>query len=248
MTNENSRQQHKWRTILPIIGLVLILVAGGLIWNSRRGYSAEEVAHAALEPDEKVSVEKRDFGWLFDGPGQDHALVFYPGAKVAEEAYAPMLHMLAENGIDVCLAAMPLDLALLNEDKVDDIMGELEYDNWYLGGHSLGGATAAIHAANHDDDLKGIILFAAYPTKKLSDEMVEISIYGSEDGVLNRESYEEGRIYAPKEFYEFVIEGGNHAQFGNYGRQKDDGEATITAEEQQRVAVDYILRSLDIRL
>ena len=36
------------------------------------------------------------------------------------------------------------------------------------------------------------------------------------------------------------IEGGNHAQFGNYGPQKGDLPATISAEEQQAQAVEAI--------
>ena len=41
-------------------------------------------------------------------------------------------------------------------------------------------------------------------------------------------------------FEETVIEGGNHAQFGSYGLQKGDGEAALTAEEQQ----DRTLRAI----
>jgi len=41
-------------------------------------------------------------------------------------------------------------------------------------------------------------------------------------------------------FQETVIEGGNHAQFGNYGVQKGDGKATVTAEEQQDRAIQAI--------
>ena len=36
------------------------------------------------------------------------------------------------------------------------------------------------------------------------------------------------------------IEGGNHAQFGNYGPQKGDLPATISAEEQQAQTVEAI--------
>ena len=36
------------------------------------------------------------------------------------------------------------------------------------------------------------------------------------------------------------IEGGNHAQFGNYGPQKGDQPATISAEEQQAQTVAAI--------
>ena len=37
-----------------------------------------------------------------------------------------------------------------------------------------------------------------------------------------------------------VIEGGNHAQFGNYGKQKGYRDATISREEQQDIAVEAI--------
>lgn len=36
------------------------------------------------------------------------------------------------------------------------------------------------------------------------------------------------------------IAGGNHAQFGNYGAQKGDPPATISAAEQQAQAVSAI--------
>lgn len=42
---------------------------------------------------------------------------------------------------------------------------------------------------------------------------------------------EEGRKLLPKGSKEKCIEGGNHAQFGSYGKQKGDGEARISAEK-----------------
>jgi hypothetical protein len=41
-----------------------------------------------------------------------------------------------------------------------------------------------------------------------------------------------------------VIEGGNHAQFGNYGTQPGDGTATISASNQQMQAADLTVRIL----
>lgn len=123
-------------------------------------------------------------------------------------------------------------------------MREHAYDSWFVGGHSLGGVVAANYAAGHGDQVSGVILFAAYPTKALDNQLIEVSLYGSEDGVLNLEKAAAGRDYAPEEFYEHVIEGGNHAQFGNYGEQKGDGAATIPAQEQQRQAVQFIMDSI----
>ena len=60
-----------------------------------------------------------------------------------------------------------------------------------------------------------------------------LSIYGSEDQVLNMKSYEESRNLWAAQTEEVVIDGGNHAQYGNYGAQKGDGEALISADEQQ---------------
>ncbi len=103
---------------------------------------------------------------------------------------------------------------------------------------------AASYAHNHGEQLTGVILFATYPTKKLDDHLTEVNLYGSEDGVLNMDKIAAGKAYAPEAFFERVIEGGNHAQFGNYGKQKGDGAAVISAQNQQGQAVQFILDSV----
>ena len=74
---------------------------------------------------------------------------------------------------------------------------------------------------------------------------MEISLYGSEDQVVNMEKIREGKQYAPDTYVEHVIEGGNHAQFGNYGDQKGDGSAAITSWEQQKEAVEIIMNTME---
>ena len=73
-------------------------------------------------------------------------------------------------------------------------------------------------------------------------------LYGSEDEVLTDGKIEEGRAYAPGlpgHYLEHVIEGGNHAQFGNYGEQKGDGKALISAEEQQAETVRVVMEAVE---
>ena len=67
-----------------------------------------------------------------------------------------------------------------------------------------------------------------------------LSVFGSEDRVMNREKYEKYKSNLPSNFFEFEIEGGCHAYFGMYGEQKGDGVATITAEEQILKTAEYI--------
>ena len=158
-----------------------------------------------------------------------------------ETAYAPLLHSLAAEGMDVCLVKMPFRLAIFGMNKADDLMAEYDYTHWYIGGHSLGGAIAADYAASHGQQLTGVVLLAAYATKPLDDHLLVTSIYGSEDEVLNMKKLEEGDQYLPASAGRYRIEGGNHAQFGNYGPQQGDGEAVITPEEQQAQTVKLII-------
>ena len=225
--------------IIASIIIAVILVAFTVFALSY--YRAGPTASAALRSDGAVTVTETDYGWFFDGPSDDDAWIFYPGANVEAAAYAPLLHSIAENGMDVCLVEMPLHVAALDIGKAEDIIAEYDYERWYVGGHSHGGAMAAYWAADHGGDISGVILLAAYPTKPLDDHLTEILIYGSEDKIVDAQNLNEGRNYAPADFTEYVIPGGNHAQFGDYGPQKGDGTALIDRDTQIEETVEVIL-------
>lgn len=194
-----------------------------------------------------VAISEIDSGLFIDGPGTEHAMIFYPGGKVEYTAYLPLMNRLAKSGLDCFLTEMPVNLAILDRNRADDIIAAYSYDHWYLAGHSLGGAVAAMYAADQDGSaakLEGLFLLAAYPTKQLPDIHV-LELYGSEDGVLNREKTEKAAKYLPADAVVWEIPGGNHAQFGNYGFQDGDGQASIPAEIQQEITKEMILKQLE---
>ena len=193
---------------------------------------ADETALSYLQSKDEVAVTKIKGGYFFDGPGEDNALVFYPGAKVEAEAYAPLLFQAASLGADCFLAEMPLRMAVMDVNAADRFLSSYDYENWYIGGHSLGGTAASIYTSKHDG-IKGLVLLASYPSKKQDDSIRMISIYGSEDGCLDMDAYEENKNLWPKNSSEVIIPGGNHAQFGSYGLQEGDGESLIPADLQQ---------------
>ena len=98
---------------------------------------------------------------------------------------------------------------------------------------------AASYGGEYNSLYEGIVLLAAYSTVNLSDLKV-LSVYGSEDQVLNREKYKEYRSNLPENAVEIVIEGGNHAYFGSYGEQEGDGKAQISDDEQQKITANEI--------
>ena len=240
---ERPRKRKIWIILVsvsvPVIVLIVVIAVFLLGY-----YRADETAIAALQSDDSVTVTKTGYGYFFDGPSEDSALIFYPGANVEETAYAPLMHSLAAEGLDTCLVKMPLRLAIFGVNAADNVQKPHSFTKWYIGGHSLGGAIASSYAADHADTMTGLILLAAYPTAMIPDTMTEIQLLGSEDGVINRNRLRDADAYAPENLVRFIIQGGNHAQFGSYGEQDGDGAATISPEEQIRQTAHVIISVL----
>ena len=232
MDAQPKRKKRRGLRALLLTFLLILLLTGIFFGYVSVYYPADETALAALRSDGAVTVTRTETGWFFDGPSKTDALIFYPGGKVEETAYAPLLREIAEGEMDVFLLKVPFRLAVLAPGKAEAVMAAFAYENWYVGGHSLGGAIAADFAAKHGDGLRGLVLLAAYPTKTLDPSLPVLSLYGSEDGVLNREKLVSGAQYLPDNAVLQVIAGGNHAQFGSYGPQKGDGDPLISPSEQ----------------
>ena len=193
---------------------------------------------------ESVEMQRIDGGYFFDGPGEERALIFYPGAKVETLAYAPLMTALAEEGVDCFLADMPFRMAIFGSDLADKFMNAYDYGSWSAAGHSMGGLVVSAYAADHAEAIDELILLAAYPGGEIPDSIALCSVYGDQDGCLNREAYEQAKAYWPENAAECIIGGGNHAQYAAYGPQSGDGEAGIPREEQQKRTVNFILEQI----
>ena len=231
------------RIILSVcLAVLLVIGIGGYAYMSDYYHADETALEAMAYQTGRVQTEQDGDVIWFVPEDPTAGLIFYPGGKVEHTAYAPLLRACAENGILCALVRMPGNLAVLDPNAADGLRKEYpEISTWYIAGHSLGGAMAANYAAAHAEDFDGLILLAAYSTKDLTGTPLRVlSVYGSEDGVLNRESYEKNRANLPADTTEVVLDGGCHAQFGCYGPQDGDGIPTISGEEQLRQTAEAI--------
>jgi predicted alpha/beta-hydrolase family hydrolase len=137
----------------------------------------------------------------------------------------------------VILVKMPLNLAVLNPNKAEEIIAaHPKIEHWAVGGHSLGGAMAAKFV----DDLPGaadsLVLWAAYPANNssLRDQpgLKVLSIYGSLDALATPEKILSASSILPANTSWVEIQGGNHAQFGSYGSQPGDNLPLLVPEDQ----------------
>lgn len=227
---------------IKIVIIVILALAIAYSMYYLTDYShAEKTATDYLNGAGNVNVVKIDNCLFLDGYGNDTALIFYPGAKVEYTSYLPMFSDLASRGVDCYLVEMPFNIAFFGESEADKIIDAGNYSRYILCGHSLGGVVASSYMA-HSGKGDGLILLAGYPTEKITKPT--LSIYGSNDGNLNKKSYNEAK-HLMSNLTEFVIDGGNHAQYGYYGNQSGDNPADITPEDQQNQTVTEILEFIN---
>ena len=225
--------------------LSIALVFGGCIIYVCDYYHADDDAILLLT--ENHSVEPFELSGrilAFEPEKPSAGFIFYPGGKIEYTAYIPLMSALAEEGILCILIKMPCNLAVLDMNAAKGMTEKYpDIDDWYIGGHSLGGSMAASYASKNSPEIDGLILLGSYSTAKLS--IPVLSVYGSEDGVMNREKYAKYKPNIELALTENIIEGGNHALFGSYGTQKGDGMPTISDKEQLNLTAQIIIEFIN---
>ena len=220
-------------------------------------YRTRGVDPALLTSDAHVSVQSSG-GTLALLPISEAApsgLVFIVGAGVAPRAYVPMLRPIAAKGHPVFVVALPFRIAPLERHKiaaVDRARGIVEKDqsarSWVVAGHSLGGALACRVAAETPDRLKALVLIGTSHPKRmdLSNARIPITkVFASNDGIATVEMINATRNLLPGATRWIEIPGGNHSQFGHYGRQLFDGSPTTSRERQQDTTRAALEEALD---
>ena len=239
----HKTRKLRFRLVVPMALVLSLVVGGGALYFSNY-YHADAIALGAAVSTDDVEVRALSTGELAFVPRDPIAgLVFYPGAKVQPEAYAPLLRQCAGQGVLCVLVRPPANFALFDVNAAAAAMEAFpEVHAWILAGHSLGGVAASQYASVNPEELDALVLLAAYPASDLSASDIRVlSIVGSSDAVLDRAAYEEAQKNLPASSEELTIAGGNHAYYGNYGEQRGDGVAAITQEEQQEQTAEAIV-------
>ncbi len=223
--------KKKTKRILLCAAAALLVLTGACLWYLTDHYPADDTALAVLQQHDVHTRENLTI--LPAATPVDTALVFYPGAKVAAQAYLPLLDAIRDEcGITCILVEMPFNMAIFDTDAVEEVMAAYPgITTWYLAGHSMGGAMASSYAGKRPGFIEGVVLLGAYPSGDypLADTL---TVYGEKNtSVAEKVTYTENVV---------VIAGGNHAGFGNYGPQKGDAVADISAAEQQKQTVEAI--------
>jgi pimeloyl-ACP methyl ester carboxylesterase len=178
-------------------------------------------------------------------------LIFICGSGISAEAYAPLLRPIADA---VFVVKLPYRLAPLESHKraaVERARGVMakhsDLSDWVIAGHSLGAALAARLARADAGTISAMVLIATTHPRDHDLSSLEIpitKIFASQDGIAPPDRVLSNAGLLPKHTRWIEVAGGNHSQFGRYGRQLFDGTATISRGEQEAIARAAILQSL----
>lgn len=250
-----EKKKHNKKKIIIITSSItvffLVVILACLIYMIPYNHASDVALNYMKDSSNSEVIDKSDY-ILFKPKEtkekQNVGFIFYPGGKVGNEAYAPMLRTLSDNGITSILVKMPFHLAILNGNGADGKQSLVDdVKSWYIGGHSLGGLMASSYISKHSDSFDGLILFASYSNVDLSSytNLKTLSFTASNDKVLNYDNYYKYESYLPN-YKRVDIEGGIHSYFGDYGIQKGDGTPTITVEQQRNIVCNEITSFIEL--
>ena len=242
-----QKRKSKVGKFIAFFSFVILLVIGGSGVYLGNYYHANMEAVTAFASDSTETYYSEEGNMIWEPEQASAGFIFYPGGKVEHTAYIPLMNELSSRGVLCVLVEMPFRLAVFDIDAAEGIQEKFpQIEKWYIGGHSLGGSMAASYLTKCVDSFEGLILLGSYSVDDLSDtELSVLSIYGSNDKVMNWEKYEQNKGNLPADFEEIIIDGGCHAYFGMYGEQEGDGEPAITNEEQIVYTADTIAAMVD---
>jgi hypothetical protein len=222
---------------LVAILAAVVVVVGVFLWFVQPRPLLPE-ATAALASTADATFRQGEDGrltWTPTAAEPRTGLVLYTGGRVLPPAYAPAARDIAEAGFLVAIVPAPFNLAILDTGAAQAVIGDHPgVTSWAVGGHSLGGASAALFIDEHPGLVDGLVLWASYSSADLADDGVAVfSSYGSLDPAAPSftDSANVARLGSTVSFD--TIEGGNHEQMGWYTGQPNDRPATISRQDQQ---------------
>jgi len=248
---ELSRRQVLARAGVGVVALLLLAGVAFYLYFGVLAHHAPPAVSEEVRADPGVTVEERYGGYVVrdaDLEPERLGIVFYPGARVAPDAYLPSAAAIATRAnATVVVPGMPANLAVLAPSRADAVLaGEPGVERWVVGGHSLGGAMACRYAA--DNAVEGLLLVGAYCDRPVRG-MPALSVVGTRDVVLNRERFAASMGNLPASSAVVRVEGMNHSQAGWYGGQRGDQPARLTTPEaHHRLAnevADWLCADLD---
>lgn len=235
-------------TVVVLVVLPLVTWAY-LVYNADTNRAVPlESALTALQSDDQVLVENDKWVVMRPAAGTPNiGVILYPGAHCMVEGYSEIMKPVAAAGYLVVGVKMPFEFSIFAPNRADEVRDAFpEIEQWFISGHSMGGAMAGRYADLNQDSLAGLILLDAYPpaANSLADSSLPVlHVHRARPDGTAPQKFEEMREVFPPDSVWAPVPGGNHMNFGAFlgGAYVEEWEPEISREAQHEIIVDAIL-------
>jgi hypothetical protein len=228
--------------VLIVFGLAILVWLNYALFTGKLIGLPPEVDIALHSDDEIEVVLRENESWLVMTPRRIEpttGLIMYPEGERIIRSYAPISREVARQGYQVVFLSRRLEgeySATEEQRRINAVMAAYpQIKRWAVGGHTWGGQIGAEYAANNPDRVAGIVLWAGRIEASAdlsSSNLPVLMVYGTLDDE-NVDLISNQQPLLPGHTQWVAIEGGNRAQFGNYGPMAADVGAAIDSETQQ---------------
>jgi len=232
--------------LFGLIGLVLLAHLFAYFFVGR---TIKSEVKPYLQSSDDVEVTLRP--WVVMRPRKTAikaGIIFHPGGYVDAESYARIFNHVAAAGYLCVLVPGPQRTPMAKRFAADGVMDAFpEINQWYISGHSQGGAVASLYVRDREEKpeyfkkIAGIIFLGFFVFDRHSHahrSLPCLSVYGSRDGHADKFKPNEKNL--PQGAKVVCIEGGNHGQFGAYTFHFGDQTPEIPRHDQQDIAINAI--------
>ena len=201
-----------------------------------------------IQGDTNIEVVYKNNWWIFSkrNSKKNGGLIFYPGGRIDPRSYAPLLHNITSiTGYPCYLTQFPFYTSFFGIFNADFAINQLSPNTsqWVVSGHSLGGTGVSFYLedvlkkpSTNRNKIKGAIFFASYSSPDIRSWNNQVMLmFGSRDGQISYEPKFLNTI--PGNSTVYIIDGGNHKQFGSYVQKDPNDNVATISEHQQRFII-----------
>lgn len=200
---------------------------------------------AFLNGDGYTAQREADGGWLFS-PAEPNGrgLVIWHGALIKPQSYAKTAAFFAQRGYTVLLPyGGTTRLPIMALDATATRMAELDVEQWFAIGHSMGGMASMEFVQRHPEvPITAAAMWAcSIPGDYSAVPTPILFLWGDHDDLLPAKRFENGKAKLPDGTLYRTVEGANHRDFAMYSHQFLDGEGKLGWQAQIDLANEQTL-------
>lgn len=250
-SKNRKRIASKYIWLIALLAVILVATCFKIYMDN--SYKPQE--HGEEIDDSSLNIELTDNMLVVRNPKRGElqhkiGIIFYQDNRIDGECYLPLMKKMALLGYDCFLPVALGNQAYLNVEGAESVIRKyVSINTWVMVGHSSSCYPASQYTAEKPDKVQGLIFLGGYSGFDLSDSSVAaLSILGSNDTLVNRNSYDQSKVLLPKDAVFETIEGANNSGFVDTSLIFGDSESSLSFDEQTDKTTEIIHDFLKSRL